>query len=548
MKTIVAVACACLAQVTLGAKLVSRQFGDDWCGGVLAAAHVRRHFDRFAADDEQLYCNTIDNTRALATIGREIPRFECPDEDIERAYYFRWWTYRKHLRKTDQGWVVTEFLPDVSWAGKHNTISCPLGHQLREGRWLRNPIYLDDYTRFMIAEGAINGPRAYLCWPAWATLERAKVTGDFRQAEALLADFVRNYEAWEAGWEMKGLSLREVKDARSYDGPTIKSGYRVDRGLFDIAGDREGSEFTLSLDGARPMVNSAMWAEAQAIAELAGRKGDGALQARFQRKAETLGENIRQRLWNRTQGFFVALGVKGEQDTVRELHGYAPFYFGLPLDARYGVAWRALVDPNGFAAPKGLTFPAQDTPGFAREIDYTAHECLWNGPSWPYATSVALTALARRLQSSTRESLPIDAEDFSRLLHQYAAQHHRRREDGRVVCWIDENLDAYTGEWIARKILIERARANGVQPGIRERGKDYNHSTFCDLVISGLCGFIPQSDGSVVVRPLAPKAWDWWCVDGIRYWGHDFTVLFDHDGSRYGRGRGLVILKDGRVL
>ncbi|MGN0847029.1 MAG: MGH1-like glycoside hydrolase domain-containing protein, partial [Kiritimatiellia bacterium] len=348
---------------------------------VLNMELVRRSFDRFNADDEELYRNTIPNDRALATIGRQIPLFECPDEEIERTYYFRWWTYRKHLRKTDQGWVVTEFVPNVGWAGKNNTISCPLGHHLREGRWLRDPAYLDDYTRFMLKEGWISGARGYLCWPAWATLERAKVTGDFKQARDLLPDFVRNYETWEAGWNVRGLSLRDVPNTRSYNGPTIKTGFRAERGLFDYVGDREGSEFALSLDGARPMVNAAMWAEASAIAELAARTGDAALRARFQGKAETLAANIRARLWNPARGFFVSLGVNGEQDTVRELHGYAPFYFGLPLDAGYDVAWSALVDAkNGFAAPKGLTFPAQDAPGFARGApDFTAHECLWNG-------------------------------------------------------------------------------------------------------------------------------------------------------------------------
>ena len=145
---------------------------------VLSHELARRRFDRFNCDDVDLYRNAIGNGRALSTIGQEIPLFECPDEEIERTYYFRWWTYRKHLRKTEKGWVVTEFLPDVSWAGKYNTISCPMGHHLREGRWLRNQDYLDDYTRIMLDEGTLTGPRAYANGPAWASLERAKVTGN----------------------------------------------------------------------------------------------------------------------------------------------------------------------------------------------------------------------------------------------------------------------------------------------------------------------------------------------------------------------------------
>ena len=35
-------------------------------------------------------------------------------------------------------------------------------------------------------------------------------------------------------------------------------------------------------------------------------------------------------------------------------------------------------------------------------------------------------------------------------------------------------------------------------------------------------------------------------MDGVRYHGHDLTILFDRDGSRYGKGKDLVVLKDGR--
>ena len=67
----------------------------------------------FNAADEELYTNAIPNYAAAEFLAQNIPLFECPDNTITRAYYFRWWTYRKHLRKTPSGWVVTDFLPDV---------------------------------------------------------------------------------------------------------------------------------------------------------------------------------------------------------------------------------------------------------------------------------------------------------------------------------------------------------------------------------------------------------------------------------------------------
>ena len=512
---------------------------------VLTEELVRRRFDRFNLDDDELYRNAFANGQAQWTIGREIPLFECPDEDIERTYYFRWWTYRKHLRKTaDGGWTVSEFLPNVGWAGAENTISCPFGHHVREGRWIRDGKYLDSYIDFMLKKGTLSGPRAYASWPAWASLERAKVTGDYGFATKRLAAYVKNYETWAKGWTVKGLSLREVENREGAKGVEIRAGFRADRGLFDLAGDREGSEFALSADGARPLVNSAMWAEATAIAEIARRAGDAATSDRFAGLAGELEKSVKERLWNADRKFFTALSVDGRQDDVCELHGYAPFYFGMDM-AGYGAAWKLLTSEKGFLAPVGLTFPARNTPGFDVSSDLSRHECLWNGPSWPYATSIALTALYGTLQSGIEA--PVTGTDFAKLLKQYAAQQVLKRPDGRIVPWIDENLDPFTGEWIARRQLIERDRQGVRKMKYRERGKDYNHSTFCDLVIAGLCGFVPQADGKVVVKPLAPAEWDWWCVDGIRYQGHDVTVLFDRDGTRYGRGMGLVTLIDGKT-
>ena len=514
------------------------------CLFVLSENRARLYWGEFNAGDIELYTNAFSNASAIKAFGDEIPLFECPDADIERTYYFRWWTYRKHLRQTKdgKGWVVTEFLPEVGWAGLENTISCPLGHHIREGRWIRDSRYLDSYIDFMLTKGTLNGPRAYASWPAWASLERAKVTGDYAFVTGRLSAYVENYEAWEKGWTMEGLSLKLVENKQGAKGVEIKAGYRTDRGLFDFAGDREGSEFALSADGARPLVNSAMWSEATSIAKIARRAGDAEMAERFVRKAADLEKAIKTKLWNVDRQFFTALSVDGEQDDVCELHGYSPFYFGMELKG-FEAAWKLLMGDEGFFAPFGLTFPTRNTPGFDVSRDLSRHECLWNGPSWPYATSVALTALYETLQGGVE--VPVTGADFVKLVKQYAAQQVLKRPDGRVVPWIDENLDPFTGEWIARRHMIEWDRQGIRKMKYRERGKDYNHSTFCDLVIAGLCGFVPQADGSLVVKPLAPEEWDWWCIDGIRYQGHDVTILFDRDGTRYGRGKGLLVMKDG---
>jgi len=55
-----------------------------------------------------------------------IPLLDCPDKTIEKTYYYRWWTLRKHWKETPDGHILTEFLPSVGWAGPYNSINCLL--------------------------------------------------------------------------------------------------------------------------------------------------------------------------------------------------------------------------------------------------------------------------------------------------------------------------------------------------------------------------------------------------------------------------------------
>ena len=66
----------------------------------------------------------------------------------------------------------------------------------------------------------------------------------------------------------------------------------------------------------------------------------------------------------------------------------------------------------------------------------------------------------------------------------------------KVIPWIDENIDPFKGNWLARTMLIAqdaKRKAEGKKPGVRERGKEYNHSSYCDLIITGLAGLRPRA-------------------------------------------------------
>jgi hypothetical protein len=132
--------------------------------------------------------------------------------------------------------------------------------------------------------------------------------------------------------------------------------------------------------------------------------------------------------------------------------------------------------------------------------------------------------------------------DWFRTFQIYSRSQHLKLEDGRVVPFVDENLNPLTGEWLARALKMRKK-------GFYARGDHYNHSGYADLIVTGLAGLRPGPDSKVNVAPLLPAGvWDWFCVERIPYHGKMLSILWDRTGTRFGRGKGLAVFADGREI
>lgn len=498
---------------------------------VLSTETLRRYVERFNETDEELYPQAVPNAESFRFLAENVPLFECPDPNVERTYHFRWWTYRKHIKETPVGHIITEFLPDVSWAGKHNAIPCPGTHQYREGRWMKDASYLRDYTRFWIHHSGYHPSRK------WAHL-RAVLGHGFPLSDAL----------WQFHMVHPSDELiRESLPALTANYEELKKLRKTEAGLYwgnDGGWEGDGMEVAIGGKGVRPTFNSYMYAQARALAEMHRMQGDGEKAAQYQSEAAEIARRMTEVLWDEEAVFFKVLRKRdipsGRLPDVRELFGYVPWCYSIPpKNQGYEKAWSQLMDREGFHAPYGPTTAEQRHPKF--RISYEGHECQWNGPSWPYATAQTLTAMAHVLQDYPQDV--ITRSDYLEVFLNYTRSHQLQRENGEVVPWIDENLNPYTGDWIARTMLLAKGQ------GPKERGKDYNHSAYVDLVITGLVGLKPRADDQVEVNPTLPeKAWDWFCLDRVPYKGRLLTILWDETGGKYGKGRGLMVFADGKRI
>lgn len=468
----------------------------------------------FVLREDEKRAKYAEHNEAISPFDLGIPLVELSDPIIEQIYYFRWHTYCKQIKKTPDGWVVTEFLPNVSWAGKYNTINCATGHHFYEGRWFHNQTFLDDYARFWFTEDA--RPRKYSCWMADAIYAMCNVRGDFSLAESLYDDLKNNYAAWE-------------------------SEKMTENGMFRQRDGYDGMEYSIGGNGIRPTINSYMYGDAMALSNLAKKLGKTEDAEFYGKKAMDLKEKINTLLWDSDATFYKTRKEPPDDCLVdvREELGYIPWYFNIPPADR-SVAWRFLNDEHYFKAPFGPTSAEQNHPDFMKPFD---HDCLWNGPSWPFATSQTLTAMGN-LICNYKQNVISNADYFD-LLKTYANSHFLTLENGEKIPYIDEDLDPYTGEWIVHKLMF------GMNPPHKDagRGKDYNHSTFCDLVLSGLAGIRADRENKLIIQPLFDgEQLDYFCADGILYHGHFLTVLWDKSGQKYGRGVGFHVLCDGKEM
>ena len=483
-----------------------------------------RHFvEEFNAAVPEDVANAVPNVLAWDWLAREVPFFDCPDVEMVRSYYYRWWVFRRHLKHTPEGWNLSEFILPVNWADKNNAIVAGAGFNVLDGRWLRDPKYTDDLLRFWLQPGADGQLRegffAYSNFLPWTVYQRFLADGRKSEATALLPGMAAAY----TGWEQRRLAPD---------------------GLFWQYDVRDGMEESISGSrterNRRAPLNAYQYGNARATASVARLAGDVAMAQVFNQKAAQLQKLVLALLWDPAAGFFKVRHENGAFSDARELHGFLPWMFGLPGPEEAG-AWKEFGDPQGFAAPYGLTTAEQRHPKFA--VAYIGHDCQWNGPVWPFASAQTLMAAANVLDDDPPQDALTKA-DYFRELTTFAHGLRRKLPDGRTIAWIDEDQDPFTGDWIARTIKLKNTADLD-----RERGAQYNHSSFGDLVVTGLIGLRPREGSKVIINPLVPAGtWDWFCLDGVPYHGRMLTVTWDRDGNRYGMGAGLTVFVDGKKL
>ena len=451
-----------------------------------------------------------------------VPFFECSDKQIEQVYYYRWKLYKAHIRHVGNNrYVITEFINHVSWDREpYCTINAAAMHHIYEGRWLKDNRYIDSYISYMYQEGG--NDRRYSESIADAAYARYLVNADSSFIIRQLDSMEGIYNQWTDHWDSaKNLYyIPAMPDATEY---TIAS--------IDASGGKDGFE-----DGEafRPTINSYMYGNAMAISRVASMKGDTVAAMTFLQKAAGLKQNVQDALWNDSlQHFTDRFKVNNKYvhywDFIRgrELAGFIPWYFNLPADTPvYNAAWNHIIDSTQLLGKFGLRTNEPSYQYYLKQFLLFQGQpgSQWNGPSWPYQTSQALTGMANFLNNYDQNV--ITNSDYLKLLRLFTLQHYL--PDGKIN--LVENYDPDKGGPIVYYYWSNH----------------YNHSSFNNLIITGLCGIRPSEGNTLIINPLVDNSINYFYLDDVPYHGHKLTLVYDKEGRKYKLGKGLTVLVDGK--
>ncbi len=268
--------------------------------------HYVAYFNKM--EDENIV-QAISNDESWDWMKKNIPLFDCPQENFREMYYYRWWTLRKHIEKTPVGFAITEFLVNRSYADKYNLIASAIGHHTYESRWLHNPVYLKENLKVWY-RGNDGKPMEKLhkfsSWTSDAVYNYYLLTKDKDFVVDMLPDLEADYRAWES---------ERRKPTGMFWQEDVKDGMEE-----QISGGR-------NVKNERPTINSYMYGNAVALAKMAEIAGKMDWVKLYSAKADTLKKLVEKNLWNPNANFFETVKEEGGFANVREEIGFIPWYF-----------------------------------------------------------------------------------------------------------------------------------------------------------------------------------------------------------------------------
>ena len=242
---------------------------------------------------------------------------------------------------------------------------------------------------------------------------------------------------------------------------------------------------------------------------------------RYKLLAEQIAADVKNKMYDPETAFYYDLHYQTDKKAmVRNIVGIYPWW--AEIGEEDGI--EILLDPEEFATGSGYPSVSKKCEVYAPDGGWRGlffkgrNGCVWDGPSWPYTTGIALAALGNE---SLRKDHRYDAE-FAKVLRQYAAEHFRDGDPDRP--YLVEHYNPENGELLSDE-------------------PDYNHSFWMDLIVTYVAGVRLEED-RIRIAPLR-LGFRRFELTNIKIRGHVYDVRWsEKDGFRVTQDRSVIHASD----
>ncbi|MCD7965895.1 MAG: hypothetical protein LUG90_09030 [Clostridiaceae bacterium] len=454
-----------------------------------------------------------------------VPEFECSDPVLNKTWEYRWYILKNSWAVPDygnirhgvmyegrshkmgktpfrcEGWEFSRMIP----------LSTPL--QMMDLRWRRDTKMVEDMIQSLLDSQEENedddlfrvlatdeiGP-AYANFAAWAIYQFYLLHSEKMPDSALVNGLERYIEAHDKlhGSESDGLMIERIHQRT---GKEYQPSYWYFSGYPKDYNNPETYTWLKRVD--RSVYH---YLNIRGLAGLYRMQGEEAEAKRLEERADRLGMEINEKMWDEDTCFYYDLHYQtDEKAMVKNIVGFYPLWASLEGEGKDGI-FNSLYQKKEFGQEAGLPSVSADCPAYSPSGGWMGQYikgrdgCVWCGPSWPYTTGIVLDMLGKQ---SKKRGHSLD-KLFGDQLHLYALQHFRDQDISRP--YLVEHYNPETGEPLSDEV-------------------DYNHSFFIQLIMEHVLG-IEVSEVEIVVDP----------VDiGLRHFkggpvsvrGHELTVEYE---------------------
>lgn len=427
----------------------------------------------------------------------DIPVFESDDTLLDKTWKYRWFLLRHNYASPNCG----NMKHGVFYEGRsHKTVKdlyAPRGHEftqliplstplhLLDCRWKKNSFYCEEAIKSLIDSADEQGlfhtmmvdkmGAVYGNFAGWALYQTYLTYRNKTFLQEILGAFRKNlFETWQSS-KNEADDLPICRDHRR-TGKEYQPSFWYFRNYPDNAKDNTSFDWMKRVDLA-----VYLYLNARGIARLSAITEDEA-EAACDDLAERLKQQILSKMWDEETGFFYDLHHETEEKAmVRNVVGIYPLWAQITEDKHLELLKRFFSEDD-FAAGSGFASVSRDCPVFAPQGGWKGNffkgrnGCMWDGPSWPYTTGIALDAIALQSKNNAHR---FDKE-FGKYLREYSLEHYK--EKNLDIPYLVEHYDSVTGEALSDE-------------------PDYLHSFYIDLIVRHVVGITPTEDG-IEIDPL----------------------------------------------